>query len=292
MATITVYGGDFKAGQGSYLFKQFNLKSNARTWLTETITIPLDRLAKLETVSLENNGRDTLSTAGRAVVGELLAGPIGAIVAAGTAKGRNQVTFLATFDDNRQFLGATNSETFKSWMGALLTRRRMEENEAAKRATETSQAPSAIRQQAPLPAPTGSRRMMVRAIVAAASSIILIAIFNSGSRTPPQQQQQQEVVALPSKSLDELAEEACNVSGAIPNCKEVVAKQLAEAKAHPKPPEERAHPKSPADTADADREWHKQHWKEDYRRLCSGDLDRRPDPCWNSADWWQWGRFR
>ena len=43
---------------------------------------------------------------------------------------------------------------------------------------------------------------------------------------------------------------------------------------------------------DADREWHKQHWEEDYRRLCSGDPNSRPDPCWNSTEWWQSGRFR
>jgi hypothetical protein len=92
--------------------------------------IHLERLLKLETVSLENDGRSTLSSVGRALVGELIAGPFGALIAAGTAKGRNQVTFLATFDDDRQFLGATDSEIFKSWTGYLLTRKRLQEREA------------------------------------------------------------------------------------------------------------------------------------------------------------------
>jgi hypothetical protein len=141
LGAITVYGGDFKAGEGSYSSAQFSLKSYQRIFLNEVIH--LDRLANLETVSLESNGRDTLSTVGRALVGELIAGPFGAIIAAGTAKARNQVTFLATFDDNRKFLGSTDSETFKSWMGVLLTRQlrkvrdeevkaRNEEVEAAK----------------------------------------------------------------------------------------------------------------------------------------------------------------
>jgi hypothetical protein len=125
LATVTVYGGDFKPAKTSYFFKQFSLKSHDRRWLDETI--PLDRLATLETISLESDGRNTLSTVGRALVGDLLAGPFGAIIAAGTAKGRNQVTFLAIFDDNRQFMGSTDSETFKSWTGHLLTKKRRQE---------------------------------------------------------------------------------------------------------------------------------------------------------------------
>jgi hypothetical protein len=129
LATVTVYGGDFKAGKSSYFFEKFSLKSYDRFLFDEVI--PLGRLASLETVSLESDGRSTLSTVGRALVGDLIAGPFGAIILAGTAKGRNQVTFLATFDDNRQFLGATDSETFKSWTGYLLTRKRAQENNAA-----------------------------------------------------------------------------------------------------------------------------------------------------------------
>ena len=117
-----------RRGKCSYFFKKFSLKSYDRFF---DEAIPLDRLASLKTVSLENDGRSTLSTVGRALVGDLIAGPFGAIIAAGTAKGRNQVTFLATFDDNRQFLGTTDSETFKSWTGYLLTRERAQENNAA-----------------------------------------------------------------------------------------------------------------------------------------------------------------
>ena len=226
MATITVYGGDFKAGRGTYSSKQFNFKSDKGTGIFFGESIPLDRLAKLETVSLENNGRDTGSTVGRALVGELLAGPFGAIIAAGTAKGRNQVTFLATFDDNRQFLGATDSETFKTWMGTLLTRRRMEENETARAAakinTEMPRAPSAIRQQVPVAEPTANRRIGL-AIAGAVFFVITIAIFSGESRRPPQQQ---ALAVLPKpQPLDIDAQ--CNISGAIPNCKEELPKMLA-----------------------------------------------------------------
>ena len=125
---ITVYGGTW-AGRCSYLFKKFTFKPH-KLWQFDE-TVPLDRLASLETVSLESDGRSTLSTVGRALVGDLIAGPFGALIAAGTAKGRNQVTFFATFDDNRQFMGATDSETFLSWTGYLLTRKRFQEKEAA-----------------------------------------------------------------------------------------------------------------------------------------------------------------
>ena len=134
MAAVTVYGGDFKAGKCSYFSKKFSLKSYDRLLFDEVI--PLGSLASLETVSHESDGRSTLSTVGRALVGDLIAGPFGAIIAAGTAKGRNQVTFLATFADNRQFMGATDSETFKSWTGYLLTRKRAQENSTAAAAEE------------------------------------------------------------------------------------------------------------------------------------------------------------
>ena len=127
MAAITVYGGDFKPGRGSYLFKAFNLPSLTRFFHE---SIPLDRLAKLEMMTLENSGRDAASVAGRALVGEVIAGPLGALIAAGTAKVTNQVTFLAVFDDNRQLLGSTDSETFKTWMGVLLTRQRLAATQA------------------------------------------------------------------------------------------------------------------------------------------------------------------
>lgn len=134
MAAVTVYGGDFKAGRCSYLFKKFTFKPQ-KLWQFDE-TVPLDQLVSLETVSLESDGRSTLSTVGRALVGDLIAGPFGAIIAAGTAKGRNQVTFLATFADNRQFMGATDSETFKSWKGYLLTRKRAQETGVAAAAEE------------------------------------------------------------------------------------------------------------------------------------------------------------
>jgi hypothetical protein len=134
LAAFTVYGGDFKAGRCSYLFKKFTFKPHSLWQFDETV--PLDQLVSLETISLESDGRSTLSTVGRALVGDLIAGPFGAIIAAGTAKGRNQVTFLATFDDKRQFMGATDSETFKTWAGYLLTRKRAEEKSGGATAEE------------------------------------------------------------------------------------------------------------------------------------------------------------
>ena len=193
MATITVYGGDFKAGQGTYSSKQFNLKSDTGPGVFFGESIPLDRLAKLETVSLENNGRDTGSTVGRALVGELLVGPIGAIIAAGTAKNRNQVTFLASFDDNRQFLGATDAEAFKTWMGTLLTRRCMEENEIARAAatiktTELPQAPSPIRA-----TQESSLRIVKHPVVWGPIAFLMMFVIVSGNKNKPAAQPTQVV---------------------------------------------------------------------------------------------------
>jgi hypothetical protein len=209
LATITVYGGDFKAGKGSYASKQFIFI----TGIFSAERVPLDRLATLETVSLENNGRDTGSTVGRALVGELLAGPFGAIIAAGTAKARNQVTFLATFDDNRQFLGATDSETFKTWMGTLLTRRRMEENETARAAAtiKTTELP-----QAPKP-----RRHMGGAIMAAILFVTSFAIVSGNKSKPAVQPTQVVQTAAPFVS------DGCDLAGAVANCKEIVRETVA-----------------------------------------------------------------
>jgi len=189
LATITVYGGDFKAGQGSYASKKFTFS----TGIFSCERIPLDSLAKLETVGLENNGRDTGSAVGRALVGELLVGPIGAIIAAGTAKNRNQVTFLASFDDNRQFLGATDAEAFKTWMGTLLTRRCMEENEIARAAatiktTELPQAPSPIRA-----TQESSLRIVKHPVVWGPIAFLMMFVIVSGNKNKPAAQPTQVV---------------------------------------------------------------------------------------------------
>jgi hypothetical protein len=155
LATVTVYGGDFNAGKFDYFYNTFSLGSDGRLFREK---IKIERLISLEIVSLESDGRNTLSTVGRALIGEVIAGPLGALIGAGTAKGRNQVTFLVTFDDNRQLLGATDSETFNSWSGYLLTRKRLQEREADSAAAKASKADELIaryvaEQKAPPPLP-------------------------------------------------------------------------------------------------------------------------------------------
>ena len=69
------------------------------------------------------------------------------------------------------------------------------------------------------------------AVLSIAFVTFVISAVADGKEQEKAQQQQQALAApppKPPKSVDELADEACNVSGAIPNCHEVVAKKIAE----------------------------------------------------------------
>jgi hypothetical protein len=79
------------------------------------------------------------------------------------------------------------------------------------------------------------------AIVLAVSVVTFLpAAAIDGAQQQARARAEQAVAAAqpvaPPKSAADLAEEACNVSGAIPDCKEVMTKQIAEGMAHPKAP--------------------------------------------------------
>ena len=74
------------------------------------------------------------------------------------------------------------------------------------------------------------------AVLSIAFVTFVISAVADGKEQEKAQQQQQTLAApppKPPKSVDELADESCNVSGAIPNCHEIVAKLIAEKAAHP-----------------------------------------------------------
>jgi hypothetical protein len=85
-------------------------------------------------------------------------------------------------------------------------------------------------------------RRTASAVLSIALVIFVFSAVVDGAERQRQQQQQQQreqqqALVTPPKSPNELAEESCNVSGAIPNCKEVMVKLIAEQAAHPKSPE-------------------------------------------------------
>src|ERR1700694_4666850 len=98
MATIVnVHGGDFVPGSiGTFSSGVLKLKTLEHPFLGETI--PVQRIVDVEIVAQEGVGRPGAAV-GRAIVGSVLLGPIGALAGAATTKQRTDITFAASFQD-------------------------------------------------------------------------------------------------------------------------------------------------------------------------------------------------
>jgi hypothetical protein len=121
MATIKVHGGDFVPNSTGYLNDHdFRLPTAAHRFLGERIA-----LAELSEISMMNQeaGQTAAAVFGRALVGELLLGPLGALAGSVSAANRTHITFTATFLDGRRLLATTDSAAFNRLMGFLFTRR-------------------------------------------------------------------------------------------------------------------------------------------------------------------------
>ncbi|GAB7553338.1 hypothetical protein NRB_28440 [Novosphingobium sp. 11B] len=116
MAALKVHGGNFRSGQGSYLWGSLNLPKEGTFLATETISV--SKLIDVQ-VATEESIRKWGSAIGFGIGGALLLGPVGLL--AGVLGGkRKEVTFVATLDDGRGFIATSDAEVFAKLKGASL----------------------------------------------------------------------------------------------------------------------------------------------------------------------------
>jgi hypothetical protein len=119
MATIKVHGGDFVRNSTGYLNDHdFRLPTAEHRFLR----IALAELVKISMVNQEA-GQTAAAAFGRALVGELLLGPLGALARSVSAAHRTHIRFAATFVDGRRLLATTDSAAFNRLMGFVFTRK-------------------------------------------------------------------------------------------------------------------------------------------------------------------------
>lgn len=116
MAAIKVHGGSFRKGQGAYGWGTLSLPKEGSILALETINAA--ELSDVE-IATEETFRKKGSALGLAVGGALLLGPLGLFAGALGGK-RKEVTFVATFNDGRAFVGTTDAPTFAKLKAAAV----------------------------------------------------------------------------------------------------------------------------------------------------------------------------
>lgn len=79
----------------------------------EKYTVTFRELLKSATVQTEQSVRTLVGTAGWAVAGAILAGPVGAILGGVFGHKKDQVCFVGTLHDDRTFLAVTDAKQFQ-----------------------------------------------------------------------------------------------------------------------------------------------------------------------------------
>ena len=122
MATVTVHGGDFLEGVGTFspgtiTSGAFVLRTSEHPWVGESI--PLSQLEIVEVAS-EDSVKRIGGTIAWAAAGALALGPVGLLAGLVLGGKRKEVTFVARFRDGRKLLATTDSGTFIKLQAAVL----------------------------------------------------------------------------------------------------------------------------------------------------------------------------
>jgi hypothetical protein len=233
MATIMIHAGHFKPGKinirlrtpANSIFFTPDVMRLTDVATESVINYRLEDLAELEVAS-EESAKKMMGAIGWGLVGDLALGPLGLL--AGVLSGGKQINvkFIGNFHDGRRMLASTDSKTFTAMQAALFNK---------------TLAPISP----PEPAPgTNSQQMRVRGAVIekdaqerresfvsfVKSPIVwgpiafVVAVALIGGSTKPAVQPTLVVKAAPVVVSD-----GCDLAGAIPNCKAVMADLAAKA---------------------------------------------------------------
>jgi hypothetical protein len=230
MATIIIHAGHFKPSKinirlgisaNSIFFTPYAMR------LTDVATggvidYKLEDLAELEVAS-EESTKKMMGAIGWGLVGDLALGPLGLL--AGVLSGGKQtiVKFIGNFKDGRRMLATTDSKTFTAMQAALF-------NKTLAPISPPEPAPSANRRQveAAIEKDAQERReSFVRFVKSPIvwgpiAFVVAVALIGGGGTKPAVQPTQVVQAAAPIVMSD-----GCDLAGAIPNCKAVMAELAA-----------------------------------------------------------------
>lgn len=106
MSQIKVHGGDFIEQDIHFLNGIFVFRGTGGKE-----TIPSNRLKSIE-VATEETIKKLPGSIGLGLVGGLLLGPVGLVAGVLVGGNKKEITFVATFHDNRSFVATTDPNTF------------------------------------------------------------------------------------------------------------------------------------------------------------------------------------
>jgi hypothetical protein len=215
---IKVCAGDFAVGSVGKIsyssgkpcaisFEDRSIRGRFLRDLSESIeSIPLHNLVRVEIVAQDNVGKSGNMIL-RGVVGAALLGPVGAIAgAATTARRQTEIMFRADFKDGRTLLAKADFESFTCLKSAEFA---TEESGRGKPAAQPTQVEwRRPRTQIPI--------FLLGPIALVA---VLFALFDAGTKpaVPP----------TPVAKAPIVMSDGCDLAGAIPNCKAVMAELAA-----------------------------------------------------------------
>lgn len=113
MPTFNVLAGDLAPGIWS-LETNWGTPIAFSRGMWDRVTIPIEHVASLNAVDDETRGGGF--SVGRAIVGGVLLGGVGAIVGGMTKKTRRDVTFTCTLRDGRSFLARVNGQDWPHFL--------------------------------------------------------------------------------------------------------------------------------------------------------------------------------
>ena len=116
MARLKVHAGDFDThGQSVYIAGQFVMSKPGRFWGEK---IPASALRTVEVAS-EETVTKLGGAAGWGLVGGALLGPAGLLAGLLHGGRKNEVTFVAEFQDGRRLLATTSAKAFREIRAAV-----------------------------------------------------------------------------------------------------------------------------------------------------------------------------
>ena len=121
--TFSIHAGDFIIGKKHQLISvRKGLSSNTQDYLLLKTKGKFFRekiaLSKIKTLEIANEGTVKSFSAGAAVAGAVLLGPLG-LLAGAVGRDGKEVTFICHFQDGRKFLGTSQGTIFTKLQQAI-----------------------------------------------------------------------------------------------------------------------------------------------------------------------------
>lgn len=115
MGKVKVHAGDFHKIDAHVGINNITLRTDDHPWMGEVF-----HLSQLEDVEIatEESVKKIGGTVGWGLAGGALFGPVGLLAGLLLGGRKNEVTFVARFEDGRKLLGTTDSKTFKKLSAA------------------------------------------------------------------------------------------------------------------------------------------------------------------------------